>query len=357
MAKNNLNFFSGFLQAYTQAQQNKKERQNTEETRKLQTKLFEKQLEKLDMEESARNQIFGQMQGSPTSQAPDVVGPPQKKDILDILADPQGQSLALQSGMVSPKDLINLRKPSGFDISQIPSGMILSGVKIGPDGQPMYDFSLPRADKEVKDPTGRNVVTLDQQGRPIGTRPAAPEEISLTPAQKAIDTKFAEEYTQFKTAGGYADIQKGVGQLNEALKALRQTDSLSGPLVGGIPDAVLKFANPEAIAIRESVEEVVQRNLRLVLGAQFTEKEGERLIARAYNKNLSEAENAKRLSRLVTQIQQAAQAKMAAIQYYEQNGTLAGFTGKIPEIGDFDPSSDEIILTPDDEALINKYSR
>lgn len=348
----NSNFISGFLDSFTRTSKAKKEQEIQAQTRKLQTKLFEKQLEKLDMQSKAEQEL-GMMQGNVGEQ-----GPQKPKSLLDILADPRGQQLLVQSGAMSPKDIIaSQSKGNPFDISKIPPGMVLSGVKVTPDGEPMYDFSLPQVAKEAPDASGKNIVSYDKQGKPIGSRPAAPEEISLTPAQKAIDTKFAEEYTNFKTAGGYADIQKGINQLNESLKALKQTDGLSGPLIGGAPDAVLKFANPKAIAVREDVEEVVQKNLKLVLGAQFTEKEGERLIARAYNPNLDEAENAKRLGRLITQIQQAAQAKMEAIKYYEENGTLAGFTGKMPNMGDFDPESGAVTLTPDDEALVNKYLR
>ena len=86
---------------------------------------------------------------------------------------------------------------------------------------------------------------------------------------------------------------------------------------------------PESIAMHEAVEEVLQRNLRLILGAQFTQKEGERLIERAYNPALSEAENKKRVDRLITQIKQAAKAKEDASRYFENNGTLVGFRGQL----------------------------
>ena len=89
-------------------------------------------------------------------------------------------------------------------------------------------------------------------------------------------------------------------------------------------------------AAPEAVEEVVQRNLRIVLGAQFTQKEGERLIARAFNPRLEEPENAKRVRRLITQIRTAAQQKQAASDYFEANGTLVGFKGKRPSLSDFD---------------------
>jgi hypothetical protein len=101
------------------------------------------------------------------------------------------------------------------------------------------------------------------------------------------------------------------------------------------PDLLLAMTNPQALQSREQVEEVVQRNLRAVLGAQFTEKEGERLIARAYNTKLPPEENAKRLRRLFLQMSTAAEQKQAMVDYFDQNGTLRGFSGKMPTVQDF----------------------
>lgn len=165
-----------------------------------------------------------------------------------------------------------------------------------------------------------------------------------TEAQKAVDSNFGKDYAEWVAGGGFADTQRQVAQLEEVLGKLKTKrgmfeQNLTGTGVGLTPDWLLNVVNPEAVSARNAVEEVVQRNLRLVLGAQFTEKEGERLIARAYNPSLSEAENAKRVERLLNQIKQAAAAKVSAGQYYEQHGTLRGWSGKLPTIADFDPDA------------------
>jgi hypothetical protein len=98
---------------------------------------------------------------------------------------------------------------------------------------------------------------------------------------------------------------------------------------------LLAFTNPNALQSREQVEEVVQRNLRAVLGAQFTEKEGERLISRAYNPRLPPEQNARRLRRLFLQMESSAQQKQQMVDYANQNGTLRGYQGKMPSISDF----------------------
>lgn len=155
---------------------------------------------------------------------------------------------------------------------------------------------------------------------------------------KAVDEAFAKDYVAF-TTGGAQDAAKQLGQLKDVVVELEKPKgAMTGPFIGSTPDAVLKFTHPNAIAMRERVEEVVQRSLRVVLGAQFTEKEGERLIARAYNPNLSEKENAVRVGRLFTQLEQAYTAKQDASKFFEKNGTLEGWQGKLPSMADFDPT-------------------
>lgn len=159
----------------------------------------------------------------------------------------------------------------------------------------------------------------------------------LTEGQKAVDTEFAKDYAAYTAGGGFADVRKQLDQLAGVTKKLKSGQNLTGPVIGRVPDLIGAWTNPDAIATREAVGEVVQRSLRQVLGAQFTEKEGERLIARAYNPALPEVENRKRVARLRIQLTQAAKAKDNAVRYFEKHGTLKGWKGRLPSLGDFDP--------------------
>jgi hypothetical protein len=178
------------------------------------------------------------------------------------------------------------------------------------------------------------------QIRQAVTQPAKTE-INLGPkgvAPKKIDEKFADQFVDWTVGGGFSDVQKSLTQLDSAVQALEKAPegSITGKFVGVTPESALKLVNPTAAATKEAVEEVVQRNLRLVLGAQFTEKEGERLISRAYNPSLSQKENARRVKLLQEQIFEAAQAKQDAVDYYNQNGTIFGWKGKVfNSTGDF----------------------
>lgn len=149
----------------------------------------------------------------------------------------------------------------------------------------------------------------------------------ITAGQRAVDTAFGKEYAATFATGQVNDAIKQLSQLEMVAEELAASGDLTGPFVGSLPDSIGAVVNPRAIEVREQIEEVVQRNLRVVLGAQFTEKEGERLIARAYNPRLDEATNAKRVRRLVTAMSLALQEKQRAAQYFEQNGTLTGFAG------------------------------
>ena len=245
--------------------------------------------------------------------------------------DPQKMAMALtQSGI---PELAGPGVAALLKESSQPKAPTIKEIGLGTDpktGKPLYvsaqwDGSswVPMGTSYTKGAQTEisNVVTTGQQ-------PA-------TPMQKKVDEKFAETYSDFVLSGGFADVEKQISQLGAVAEKLQNSDSLTGWAVGNTPDWILSIVNPGAISAREDVEEVVQRNLRLILGPQFTEKEGERLIGRAYNPKLDESTNAKRLSRLMRQMQLAAEAKREAALYYQQNGTLQGYSGKIWTIDDF----------------------
>ena len=175
-------------------------------------------------------------------------------------------------------------------------------------------------------------------------------DVQGTPAQKTIDEAFGKEYVAW-TQGGASDVTRNLAQLRSVQQDLLSPGdrNFTGPGVGLTPGKVRSVTNPAAQNALEKVEEVVQRNLRIILGAQFTEKEGERLIARAYNPMLEEDINAQRLALLIEMMDQAVQIKNSAAQYYEKSGSLRGWQGQIPTVQDFFDALDavdEIIQQP-----------
>ena len=183
----------------------------------------------------------------------------------------------------------------------------------------------------AKPPTG---YTFSPDGKGLVAIPGGPaDRPAVSHGQQAADREFGKEYAKFVAGGGFADAEKNLGQLREVKSLLdkivkgESSENLSGPVLGRVPDFVKAFTHPEAIGARDRVEEVIQRNLRLILGGQFSEKEGKMLIARAYNPSLEEAENAARLGRLVKAMERGFEAKKSAARYFEEKGTLAGYKG------------------------------
>lgn len=247
-------------------------------------------------------------------QARSAVGPSQQNQQLmaDYLAAQRDADRARELQLNAFRSQQNLPKPQPISIPK--------------DLEPYLPIQL-RANPEA-------VTTADLVRAADAKRQGTPTE--LTPAQLAVDKEFAKDYSTFAAQGGAADVQKNLVQLKQVADSLDKGDNLTGGWDQFLPNSVLARINPESVSTKEAVEEVVQRNLRLVLGAQFTEKEGERLISRAYNPHLSQAENAKRVRRLYDQILSAYQKRQDAAAYYEQNGSLRGWQGKLPTIADFD---------------------
>jgi hypothetical protein len=162
---------------------------------------------------------------------------------------------------------------------------------------------------------------------------------TLSPGLTKRDELFAQVAVDWE-AGGGVDSIKQTTQLADTLEALERGDKLTGPVTGQLPDFVLAFTNPESINAREAVEEVVQRNLRLILGAQFAQREGEQLIRRAYNPKLKPEQNAKRVARLLRQMEIAADQRQEMVDYFNANDTLKGYNGKRPSMADFEAAID-----------------
>lgn len=159
---------------------------------------------------------------------------------------------------------------------------------------------------------------------------SAEKGLVLTPGQKAADISFAKDYTDFVNGGGISTIQKNLKQLDDAItkmeNAKKAGTSLSGRTVGlADSSGTLSYLFPDAAEVKDLVGGVAQSNLRQVLGGQFAQKEGEALLARAYNPAQPVDDNLRRLKALRDQINTAANAKIQSVSYYEENGTVAGF--------------------------------
>lgn len=183
--------------------------------------------------------------------------------------------------------------------------------------------------------------------------------LDLTLAEEQFDETYGKKLAEYRAGGGKAVVDANLRNLSEKISILEgtikdekgQRYNVSGPLIGVLDDAALAVANPMAASFRSDIRDIVFQSLREKLGAQFTEKEGERLVNAAFNFYLEEEQNIGRLKRLYKSIEDAANEKNAALEYYMANGTLKGYDFSQSEnrIANtlFDPLFDSVVQESD----------
>jgi len=177
-----------------------------------------------------------------------------------------------------------------------------------------------------------------------------------TPGDEAIDKAYAPLHLEWQTER--PDIIKGLNALKMVRDQLGRRDNagnfvsagneLTGVAYALKPRSILPLTPKGAKALNamERVEEVVQRNLRAVLGGQFAEREGVQLIKRAYNIGLKEEYNFERLEALIKSVQAVYDSRNDTYEFYVKaqqasgslGGTLRGWVPrtlriKVPEGG------------------------
>ena len=301
-----------------------------------------------------QNGIFGLDDEEPISKVPSFAAV-QRLERADRAAQ---QALAIQRQAAEQSAAQEKRQQAEYDRAEevrrnpppIPANLKPSGYSIGPDGKRTQQFSEPTqvttgmvTEKDVVeaglDPNSIPRNSWSTEVAKVKRGEKTVESQNKNVGQQEVDKKYAADFLEW-TQGGEVDATKGRAQLMEAQKQLDSGKNLTGPIIGMLPDSVLRFTNPEAVQTRETIEEVVQRNLKAVLGGAFTKGEGDRLIARAYNPGLSEEQNSVRLKRLLKQIELATDTKAAAAAHYRTYGTIRGWEGRMPRLSDFDPETD-----------------
>lgn len=157
--------------------------------------------------------------------------------------------------------------------------------------------------------------------------------------QKTLDRQVAKEYQEW-TSGGQKTAQSEINKLKSVADKLRNKQLTTGGLTGMFPDRV---TSNEVLGARADVESTVMNSLRAILGAQFTENEGKRIIQNTWNEGDSTANNLARLDRLVNDLQSKAQDKSQKASYFEQQGgTLKGFKAGQSEPSQQAPTANEV---------------
>jgi hypothetical protein len=149
-------------------------------------------------------------------------------------------------------------------------------------------------------------------------------DMKLTEGQKTFDREFAKDHNEW-TSGGANTARSEINKLQNVIGGLKNGSVTTGGLTGAFPD---RMTSESVLRARADVQSTVMNSLRAILGAQFTEKEGERIIKNTWNEADSTENNVARLERLVGDLSAKADAKDAKGSYFERmGGSLYGFQG------------------------------
>lgn len=153
--------------------------------------------------------------------------------------------------------------------------------------------------------------------------------VNLTPGQKALDVSFAKDLDEW-SSGGEATVDKNLNRLREArdkLASASDDSNISGRFVGRLPNVL----RPEdSIVVQQDVQAAALGALKATLGAQFTEKEGQRIMSIAYDPTLTPTENVKKIDAAIAELEASKQNKNAKAAEFMQAGTLKEMSKQKP---------------------------
>ena len=116
---------------------------------------------------------------------------------------------------------------------------------------------------------------------------------------KTANSNFGAEINDWFISGGYTGSQANLIKIDDAIEQLEKSKDkffgLTGKNVGVIPKGARAIFNPDSADLEDNIRSIIYESLRQTLGAQFAEREGEKLIQASFNAMLSEEKNIVRL--------------------------------------------------------------
>jgi len=276
-------------------------------------------------------EIANKLINAPPNIAQDV---PKKKDYFKLLEEKLTEN---KSGISSQDKYMALLQASlGTMAAASQPGAKLLG-SIGQGGmagiKQIEDARVLRAKERAGD--------LDTYAKLAEIQQKSKEKV-LSKGQEAIDTNYGKEYADFLSRGGASVSAGQLKNLSDARNiitdAITNKKDITGPVASfvtseNMPKWVGGFAAPETVTVQDMVNSVAQSNLRVTLGSQFAQKEGEGVLQRVFNPALSPQENLRRLDMMMSSIDSASKAKQAQAKFFKENDTLAGYEG--PSVDDY----------------------
>lgn len=158
------------------------------------------------------------------------------------------------------------------------------------------------------------------------------KELNLSPADTARDKAAGTALAAWDN-GGRATVTSNITSLDKIVQGLEDGQIKTRGFVDALPfasDWARAIVNPQAQDAKNRVEGVIFQTLKETLGAQFTEREGKRLVEASYNPMLDPATNADRLRDYSNGLKKAVEARESMLRYLADNDTLKDYDGATP---------------------------
>lgn len=154
---------------------------------------------------------------------------------------------------------------------------------------------------------------------------------TMTPGQKKVDEEYAKDYNKL-TGKGLNNAEAAITKLEELATEMENDSSgLSFIEDGGtqlpIPDML---RSKDAIRRRSQTRNAANTTLKELFGGQLSDAEREAAAEEYYNDSLGNEDNAKILRAKIADLKRNRDTEIAKAKYYEQHGTLKGYTGTKP---------------------------
>lgn len=146
-----------------------------------------------------------------------------------------------------------------------------------------------------------------------------------TEGEKVLDREFAKEYNKWET-GGKVDFVENKKIFDEAIRDLKKGKVETGSLSG--LGARLPGVRTETRELETRVRKAINGMLRATLGAQFTEKEGERIFEQTFDPFASAENNIKNMQTELSKIEGRAKFLEDQGKYFRKEKTLSGYEPK-----------------------------
>lgn len=195
---------AGLVQGFAQSQRDRLDKESQAEIRKLQVKMFQRQLDMQEEAKTAKEQLIKALAPVISIPEPPVEGsqqtaanlyPQQTSGLKNLLQTGEGQALALKAGIglgdikkyqqqSLPELLASLQtqaamggKPGAGTAPGMgaPGGLNFSGLEVDAEGNPKVKFDTSTVKNWAVGPDGRTEIGYDQNGRPVAQRPAGPD--------------------------------------------------------------------------------------------------------------------------------------------------------------------------------------